>query len=143
MTAPAERRPARVSVRAPARNPKPGQRVRVTSPRMGSAARPPAHPRTREIDEQTEVGEVYMRSLLHSQLRLALAVLAVVGLGLGSLPLLFAVSPRMAAVRVLSVPLPWLLLGVAVYPLLCLAAWWYVRVAERTERDFADVLGRR
>jgi hypothetical protein len=110
---------------------------------MGSAARPPAHPPTREIDEQTAVGEVYMRSLLRSQLRLGLAVLGVVALGLGSLPLLFAVSPRMAAVRVASVPLPWLLLGVAVYPLLVGAAWWYVRVAERTERDFADVLGRR
>jgi hypothetical protein len=139
MNAPVERRPSRLTGRAP----RPGQRVRVTSPRMGSAARPPVHPPTREIDEQTEVGEIYMRSLLRSQLHLALAVLGVVGLGLGSLPLLFAIEPRMAAVRVLSVPLPWLLLGVAVYPLLVGAAWWYVRVAERTERDFADVLGRR
>jgi hypothetical protein len=41
------------------------------------------------------------------------------------------------------VTLPWLLLGVAVYPLLVAAAWWHVRAAERVERDFTDILRRR
>jgi hypothetical protein len=32
---------------------------------------------------------------------------------------------------------------VAIYPLLAGAAWWHVRAAERTERDFAEIVGRR
>ena len=122
---------------------RPPQRVRVTAPR--TAARPVAgslSPR-REIDEQTGVGEVYMRSLTRSQLRLGVSVLAVVALALGSLPLVFSVEPRLASMRVLSVPVPWLLVGAGIYPLLLVAAWWHVRAAERAERDFAEIVERR
>jgi len=119
------------------------QRVRVTSPRMGATRRPPSRPATREIDEQTGLGEVYMRSLLRAQLRPGITVIAVLVLVLGTLPAVFAVEPQLAAVRVLSVPLPWLLIGVGVYPALVAAAWWTVRAAERAERDFAEIVGRR
>ena len=34
------------------------------------------------------------------------------------------------------------LLGAAVYPLLWFLGWFYVRSAERNERDFADVVER-
>jgi hypothetical protein len=37
-------------------------------------------------------------------------------------------------------PLPWLLLGFVVYPVLVLLGWRYVRRAERNERNFADLL---
>jgi hypothetical protein len=117
--------------------------VRVTAPR--TAARPPAgslSPR-REIDEQTGVGEVYMRSLMRQQLRLGLFVLAVVSIALGSLPLLFAADPRLVVIRIFSVPLPWLLVGVSTYPVLLAAAWWHVHAAERAERDFAEIVERR
>lgn len=120
-----------------------GQRVRVTSPRMGTRPRPPARPGTRDIDEETGVGEVYIRSLLRSQLRLGLSVLAVAALTIGSLPVLFLLDARIAAVRVLTVPLSWLLVGAAVYPVLVVVAWWYVRAAERTEREFTDLVERR
>lgn len=119
------------------------QRVRVTAPRM--AARPVTGSLSarREIDEQTGVGEVYMRSLMRAQLRLGLTVLMTVTIGLGSLPLLFTVEPRLADLRLLTVPLPWLIVGVTIYPLLVLAAWWHVRAAERAERDFAEIVERR
>jgi len=110
---------------------------------MAARPQPGAVSARREIDEQTGVGEVYMRSLLRAQLRLGLSLLAVVAIGLGALPLLFAVEPRLSAVRVASVPLPWLLVGVSIYPLLVLAGWWHVRAAERLERDFADIVERR
>jgi hypothetical protein len=97
----------------------------------------------REIDEQTGVGEVYMRSLMRAQLRLALSVLAVMTITLGSLPLLFAAEPRLGGIRLLSVPLPWIIVGVSIYPMLVLAAWWHVRAAERAERDFAEIVERR
>jgi hypothetical protein len=123
------------------------QRVRVTSPRTGAPRRAPSRSGTRDIAEQmhdqTGVGEVYTRSLLRTQLRLGLSVVAVVGLGIGALPALFALEPQLAGVRVLTVPLPWLLVGVAVYPLLVAVAWWHVRASERAERDFADLVERR
>lgn len=112
---------------------------------MGTAARPPARSPAREIDEQTGLGEVYMRSLLRAQLRQAITVIAVMTMVLGALPLLFAGQPGLTALRVpvLSVPLPWLLIGVAPYPALVIGAAWLVRAAERAERDFTEIVSRR
>ena len=119
------------------------QRIRVTSPRMSARQRAEVRPATREIDEQTEVGEVYLNALLRSQLRPALAVLAAVLLGLGSLPLLFLLLPGVAGHRVCPVTVAWLILGVAVFPLLFAAAWWHVRAVERAERDFTEIMHRK
>lgn len=119
------------------------RRVRVTSPRMDAQRRAPSRPGAREIDEQTGLGEVYMRSLLRSQLRLGLSVLAATAVLLGGLPLLFVLAPSVASAQVLGLPLAWLLLGVLAYPVLWLAARYYVRHAERNEADFTDVLRRR
>lgn len=118
----------------------PPRRVRVVSPRS-SAARAAAHrPVRREIDEQTIVGDVYMRSLVRLQLRLAVGVCLIFAVLLGGLPLLMALEPGLASGDLLGVPVPWLLLGVLVYPALVLGAWFYVRQAERNERDFADLV---
>ncbi|MGY1805133.1 hypothetical protein ACI78T_17760 [Blastococcus sp. SYSU D00922] len=117
------------------------RRVRVTSPRTG-AARAQRVPAAREIDAQTLLGEVYMTSLLRSQLRLALLALATLALLVGGIPLLFWLFPDLSSVVVLAVPLPWLLLAFAVYPFLFAIGWLYVRAAERNERDFADVVDR-
>ena len=119
------------------------RRVRVTSPRTSAARRPATHTGTREIDEQTRVGEVYMHSLIQSQLRLALAVIAGAVVVLGGLPLLFAFVPATRTVAVFRVPLPWLLLGVVVYPIVYVAARIYVRHAERIEAEFTEFVGRR
>jgi hypothetical protein len=123
--------------------PKPPQRVRVTSPRMAASPRPAERSATREIDEQTDVGEVYMTALLRSQLRPGLALLAVVLLGLGGLPVLFLLLPEVASYPVGPVTVAWLILGGAIFPALFAAAWWHVRTAERVERDFTEILRRR
>jgi len=117
------------------------RRVRVTSPRA-VAARAQRVPPAREIDAQTLLGEVYMSSLLRSQLRLALLALTALGLFVGGIPLVFWLVPDLSDVEVLAVPLPWLLLAFAVYPFLLGIGWLYVRAAERNERDFTDVLNR-
>lgn len=119
------------------------RRVTVTSPQMGAPRRPAARPATREIDEQTGVGELYMTGLLRSQLQAGLALLGLVLLGLGGLPVLFLLLPGLAAYPVGPVSLAWVLLGVAVFPGLVLAAWWHVRTAERIERDFTAFLRNR
>ena len=114
----------------------PQQRVRVTGP---PRRRPPAG-RTSDIDAGTRLGGVYMRSLLREQLRLALGVLTVLALTIGLLPLAFYLAPGLSDVRLLGMPLGWLLLGVVVYPVLVVLGWVYVRRAERNERDFAEIL---
>ena len=119
----------------------PPRRVRVTSPRTG-AARVQQVPVAREIDAQTALGEVYMSSLLRSQLRLALLALTTLVVGVGGIPLLFWLAPGLSTVDVLAVPLPWFLLAFAVYPFLFVIGWLYVRAAERNERTFTDVLDR-
>jgi hypothetical protein len=119
----------------------PPRRVRVTSPRTG-AVRQRRLNVTSEIDAQTQVGEVYMSSLLRAQLRLATLVLLTVAVLVAGLPLLFLLVPGLVGVTVLGMPLPWVLLAFAVYPLFLLLGWLYVRAAERNERDFADVVQR-
>jgi hypothetical protein len=93
-----------------------------------------------EIDAQTELGEVFMRSLVRSQLRLALGTLALLALTLGLLPALFAAVPAVQHARFGVVPVAWALLGVVAYPLLVLLAVRFVRRAERNERDFLDLV---
>ena len=121
--------------------PRPGRRVAITSPRT-AAARRPRYPATREIDEQTHLGEIYMRSLLRTQFRLALFVCTVLGCVVGGLPLLFLLLPDLRAVHLLGVPLPWAVLAGLIYPAFVIGAWLYVRQAERNERHFADLLDR-
>jgi hypothetical protein len=118
------------------------RRVRVTSPRTSAARRPLIPTGTREIDEQTRLGEVYMQSLIQSQLRLTLAVIGGVLVVLGSIPLLFWLVPATRTLSVLGLPLPWVLLGIAIYPVVYGAARIYVRNAERIEAEFTEFVGR-
>ncbi|MET8333437.1 hypothetical protein ABZV14_42855 [Streptosporangium canum] len=113
----------------------------VTSPRT-MAARHPRYPVTREIDEQTRLGEVYMGSLIRTQFRLALFVCTVLGCVVGGLPVLFLLVPELKEVRLLGIPLPWVVLAGLIYPAFVIGAWLYVRQAERNERHFAELVDR-
>ncbi|MFD1934266.1 MULTISPECIES: hypothetical protein [Nonomuraea] len=116
-------------------------RVTVTSPRT-AAARRPRYPASREIDEQTRLGEVYMRSLLRTQFRLALFVCTVLACVVLGLPLLFLLAPDLRSADLMGVPLPWAMLAGLIYPLFVVGAWLYVRQAERNERHFEDLVER-
>ena len=83
---------------------------------------------------------MYIRSLVRTQLRSALAVVTLLAVGIGSLPLAFTLLPGLARTQVGPVPLPWIVLGVLVYPALLLVGWVYVRRAERAEADFAALV---
>jgi hypothetical protein len=118
------------------------ERVRVTSP---WTERPRVRSRlsaTSEIDAQSEVGEIYVRTLLRAQLRLALGVLVTLALTIGALPLLFTVAPHLSAHHVLGMPVSWGVLAFGCYPVLVVLAWRYLRLAERNERAFARVVER-
>jgi hypothetical protein len=120
---------------------KPPQRTRVV---LGEAAarRSPADRAHADLAEQTAVGEALVKGLVRAQLALALRLSLVVVTGLGALPLLFAVAPRVGEMKVLGVNLPWVLLGVLAFPFLVGVGWAYVRWAERNEQDFIAVIRR-
>jgi uncharacterized membrane protein (DUF485 family) len=96
----------------------------------------------RDIDEQTELGAVYVRSLMRAQLRLALVTSLIVLTVVGGLPLLFALVPKLSGLRILGVPVPWLVLALCIPPVWIVTAAWHVRQAERTERDFTEIVER-
>ena len=118
----------------------PPRRERVVSPRTQAPRAAAARPVRHEIDEQTGVGDVYMQSLIRLQLRLAVGVCVIFAVLLGGLPLALTLQPQLSSVHVLGLPLPWLLLGVLVYPALVVGAWLYIRQAERNEAEFSDLV---
>lgn len=120
----------------------PPERVRVSNPRA-VASRPGQRTVAAEIDAQSGVGEVYVRSLVRSQLRLALGVVLLLVVTIGALPLLFALAPAVRRAELLGVPVAWWVLGGGVYPFLVAVGWAYVRRAERNERRFSELLDRR
>jgi hypothetical protein len=95
-----------------------------------------------DLAEQTQVGEALVRGLVRAQLALALRLALVVAIGLGGLPLLFAVAPQVSGAELVGVGLPWLLLGLAAFPFLAGVGWAYARLAERNEQDFVAVVRR-
>ncbi len=118
------------------------KRVTVTSPRTRAVRRPVGRQTLQALDEQDVVGELLLRSLMRAQLGLALRVAAVFAVLLGGLPMLFAAVPATRDIEVLGLTLPWLLLAGLVYPALLVGGAVYVRLAERNERDFVDLVGR-
>ena len=117
--------------------PEPGStRVRVVLSERKGVARPV---RTiKEVQEGTAVGELLRRDLIRSQLMVTLRFALLTVLVLGALPAVFALLPEVGRFHVLGVRLPWLLLGVLMYPFLVGVAWRYTRVADRVEQNFAD-----
>ncbi|KGN32119.1 membrane protein [Knoellia sinensis KCTC 19936] len=93
-----------------------------------------------DIDEQTGIGDVYLEGLRRAQLRLALTVLALMAAAIGGFPVLLALIPTTRTMTVAGIPLPWLVLGVLVYPAAWLLARGYVRQAERFEAEFAAIV---
>ncbi len=113
------------------------RRVRVSAPPRPSSGPVVA---VRELAESTPVGEFYLRSLMRSQLNLALAILTVFVVFLAGIPLLFALVPSFAKVKLLTVPIIWLILGVSVPPFLLALGGIYNRLAERNEAEFVDLV---
>lgn len=94
----------------------------------------------RDIEEQTAVGEIFLGALMRRQLRLSLGVAATLVLLLGVQPLIAWAWPGYGALRIFSIPLPWLVLGVASYPLMIALGLYYVRHAENIDDEFSELL---
>jgi hypothetical protein len=93
-----------------------------------------------ELEEQTSYGEELVRSFVRIQLSTALRLAALTGVLLCSWPVVFYLFPHWAEVTVVGVGLPWLLLGVAPFPLLFGIGYWYNSKADRNERKFVEMV---
>ncbi|CAH0191730.1 hypothetical protein SRABI26_01691 [Arthrobacter sp. Bi26] len=126
-------------------------RVRVTAPRSLTSGSPtpdgaalaggrPAAA-AHEAAEESDAGQLFVRSLIRSQLRLGL----VVGLGflliLLAFPLMLGLVPGLADSTIAGLPFDWVLLGAGIYPVIGLSAWLYVRTATRNEARYRDLAG--
>lgn len=127
---------------SPAGRHDPPRRVRVTSPRRNAPGRAPRRPAATELDEERSLGALYVYSLVRAQRRLSLYVLVGVTVVVGALPLLVTLVPGIHDIVVAGIPLPWLLLGVLIYPFAVVVARAYARAAERVDREFAEQIRR-
>lgn len=118
----------------------PPRRVRVTSPRHRAQRRRDRRTATQELAEQTGLGEVYLSALLRAQLRLSVSILVGMGVIVFGLPAVFILIPSARDVTIGPIPLPWLTIGVLIYPVIIVAARIYVHQCERIEREFADLV---
>ncbi|MHA7305061.1 hypothetical protein ACX80E_07420 [Arthrobacter sp. TMN-49] len=123
----------------PSRPPADG-RVRVTAPRTLAHHVPTGTSVSQEVAEQTAVGEVMVRSLIRSQLRLALVVTAGFMAALLFCWALVLWLPTFTDWRILGIPAPWLILAVGVYPVIGTCAWLYIRAATKNENQYRDLV---
>ncbi|OQO90778.1 hypothetical protein [Saccharomonospora piscinae] len=113
------------------------KRVVLAQPRRTSSASMRARV---ELAEQTSWGKLLVHDLVKVQLRLGVSLFGLVVVLLGLLPLLFHHLPEVATWRVIGIPVSWMLLGIAPFPLLFGVGLWYNRQAERHERDFVAMI---
>ncbi|HZU18243.1 MAG TPA: hypothetical protein VFD01_16780 [Candidatus Dormibacteraeota bacterium] len=103
---------------------------------------PPLTADLRELEEQTRVGEIFLTALLRRQLSLSLRVAGTLLALLGLQPLIAWLVPAYSRLEVLSIPLPWLVLGVGSYPVLIALGVYYVRHAQRVDDEFSELMRR-
>jgi hypothetical protein len=94
----------------------------------------------RELAEHTAVGDSYLGSLLRAQLRTSLFTACSLGLFLLATPAVFALVGTTRTTKVFGVTLPWLVLGVAVYPFLIGLAHRFIKRAEANEDGFEELV---
>ncbi len=118
--------------------PRPPRRVRIV---LAERRRTRRVYRTRaDVEEQTHVGEVLVRQLVREQLGLAVRLGSLTLAVLFAIPTAFALFPALRTLDVVGLRLPWLVLGVAVYPFLLGIAWLFNRGAEHNEQEFSEMV---
>jgi hypothetical protein len=124
----------------PMTEPTPPERPARTTVRSTGVVAPRRDTQSQAFDEHTEYSDVLLHSLMRAQFGLTLGFIALAVGVLISLPLVVSLVPSLADQHVLGLPLTLAVLGIAVYPVLVAIAIAYVRLAERTERHFLDLV---
>ncbi|MGH3933034.1 MAG: hypothetical protein ACRDTF_24015, partial [Pseudonocardiaceae bacterium] len=91
-----------------------------------------------DVEQLTEAGEEMVGELVRTQLTLALTLMVFTAMVLGAIPLVFLLVPSLGTTSIFGLRLPWLLLGLAVYPLFIAVAWFYNHRADRNEQKFIE-----
>ena len=113
------------------------QRVRVTAPRPGEPIAAPAeHPSI----ERSDTATVYVRSLIRSQLRLAIICASGFIVSLGMLWAVLAAAPALEAVVIAGAPVSWLLLAFGAYPAILAFAVIFVVASTRNEAGYRSLM---
>ena len=110
----------------------PPSRVRVTAPRAGSRGGGVA-------SGPGDASTVYVRSLIRSQLRVALVAAGSFAVVLAGITAVLAFVPDVREFTVDGIPIAWFVLGAGVYPLVLLVAALVVRAAERNEDRYRSL----
>ncbi|PRB67566.1 hypothetical protein [Arthrobacter sp. MYb213] len=108
------------------------QRVRVQAPQDASLNIPATQP-------EQSAENFYVRQLIRSQLRLAMAVAAGLLIMLVGISAILAFWPVVSQIMLFNIPLPWWILGVGIYPLIIIAGMLYNRTAARNERRYRSI----
>ena len=123
---------------APSAGPDPLPRVRVTAPRPGEPIAAPAqHPSI----ERSDTATVYVRSLIRSQLRLAIICATGFVVSLGMLWLVLAAAPALDGITIAGAPVSWLLLAFGAYPAILAFAVIFIVASARNEAGFRSLVG--
>lgn len=120
----------------PARTSPPPKRVRVVLAERKRARR--VVRTLAEVEEQTGHGKELIHQLIKDQLTASVCLGLFVAVTIGALPLVFLYAPALGDLSLLGFRLPWIVLGVAVYPFMFGVGWLYVRFADRNEQTFID-----
>ena len=94
------------------------------------------------VKGKLDVDTVYVRSLVRSQLRLAVACAIGFVLILGGFTLAFLLAPGLGTLMFAGFPVSWLMLGFGVNPLVIVIAAIYVRSAGRNETGYLSLSDR-
>jgi len=93
-----------------------------------------------EVEELTGVGEVLLRQLMRTQLKIAIRLMVLTAVVLGSIPMVLLLVSSLGAAGIVVAGLAWLLSGLAVYPFLIAVAWTYNRRADHNEQEFTEMV---
>ncbi|WFR85052.1 hypothetical protein [Arthrobacter sp. Y-9] len=117
-------------------------RVRVVAPtgraQTPGPLRPPSSASRHATDD--DAAHVYLRSLLRTQLRLALVVALGFLLIAATFSVLLVWVPWLRDLSVLGIPFEWILLGAGLFPVILLSAMLYTRLAQRNEERYRDLI---
>lgn len=95
-----------------------------------------------DLGAPSRLGDLYLRSLMRTQLRLGLSVVGALVVLLAGIPLACATVPELREATMGGLPVPWLLVAVAPHPVFLLLGVLNTRQAEANERDFARLMDR-
>jgi hypothetical protein len=119
---------------------RPGRQV-VQAPLSGPAGSRPL-PDISDLRADDPYGAVLITGLIRAQLGLTIGFGALTFAIIGSLPIVAALLPGLDHDTVHGLPVPLIVLGGGIYPILVALGWSYVHLAERLERRFAELLSR-